>query len=81
MMLTPLQRRVLLFLADNEIRTSAEIATELQITHKDCRATLESLEQQELLCCCIRLINGKPVERWSIFWHRTEARKYFQKSS
>jgi hypothetical protein len=71
----------MLHLADDENGTLAEIATALQITHEDCLATLESLEQQKLLCCCIRLIDGKAVERWTIFWRRTEARKYFEKSS
>ena len=61
-MLTPLQRRVLLYLADDEIRTPAQIAHVLQIAPAECQTTLAALERQDLLFCCVRLVGGKPVQ-------------------
>jgi len=73
---TPTQKRVLLFLADDDRHTVDEIARVLQIAADDVTATLRILERLDLVCSHIRLVGGKAIEFWQIWWHRAERLKY-----
>ena len=74
-MLTPDERRILLYMTDDERHTVPEIARMLQIAVDVVTTALQNLERLDLVCSAFRLIDGKLVQRWSVYWHRAERRK------
>lgn len=59
-----------------KVRTIPEIMAALQFGADEATAALKVLEHLDVVFSAIRLIGGKPVERWTIFWHRAERRRY-----
>jgi hypothetical protein len=60
---------MLLYMTDDERHTVPEIAAE------DVTAALRILEKPDLVGSHMRLVDGKGVEFWQIFWHRADRKK------
>jgi hypothetical protein len=79
-MLTTNERRILLYMTDDERHTVPEIALVLQIA-LDVMATLRVLERFDIVSSRMRLMGGAEWEFWHISRRWAERRKYFRKSS
>ena len=62
-------------MTDDERHAAPEIARVLQIGVDDVAAALRVLERLDLVDSHWRLVGGKPVEYWQVWWRRAERKK------
>ena len=60
----------------HERHTVDELARVLQIAVDDVTVALRVVERLDLVGSHLRLVGGKGMEFWQVWWHRAERRKY-----